>query len=63
MDDARAIDELLDSTRKGTQEPLIDDDGNTIDTTYIMGRMREIGEKITQVSFQNQAHWIAYVRL
>jgi hypothetical protein len=41
---------LLENHNKGNQQPLIDEDGNTIDTSYIMGRMREIGEKITQVS-------------
>lgn len=51
MEDARAIDALLDSHAKGASEPLIDEDGNAIDTGYVMGRMREIGEKITQVSF------------
>jgi len=44
---------LLETHNKGAQEPLIDDDGNTIDTPYVMGRIKEIGEKITQVSFRN----------
>jgi hypothetical protein len=52
MDNASAVDALLESNAKGTQEPLIDEDGNTIDTTYIMARMKDIGEKITQVSLR-----------
>jgi hypothetical protein len=50
MDDTRAIEALLDSSGKGAEEPLIDEDGNTIDTAYVTGRIKEIGEKITQVS-------------
>jgi inorganic pyrophosphatase len=46
MNDHTAIDELLSNAK--AQERLIDDDGVEIDTKYIMGRMNEIGEKITQ---------------
>jgi len=46
MSDHRAIDELL-GERAKNQEPLIDDDGVDIDTAYIMGRIQDIGEKIT----------------
>jgi hypothetical protein len=48
MEDHKAIDELL--SAKGTSERLIDEDGVEIDSKYIMGRMNEIGKKITQVS-------------
>lgn len=54
MEDHSAIDELL-SQAKGASEPLIDEDGVEIDTKYIMGRMNEIGEKITQVSILKSA--------
>lgn len=50
MEDTRAVEALLDSHAKGAHEPLIDEDGTTIDTGYVMERMREIGEKITAVS-------------
>jgi inorganic pyrophosphatase len=46
MENRAPIDELLNQA-KGEKEPLIDDDGVEIDTDYIMGRMKEIGEKIT----------------
>ena len=50
MEDHGAVEALLDSHAKGAQEPLIDEDGNTIDTGYVMARIHEIGEKITAVS-------------
>ncbi len=50
MEDKRAIDALLDTHNQGAKEPLMDEDGNTIDTTYVLGRIKEIGEKITLVS-------------
>jgi hypothetical protein len=50
MSDKRAVAALLDTHAKGAEEPLIDEDGNTIDTDYVMARIEEIGEKITAVS-------------
>jgi H(+)-translocating pyrophosphatase len=47
MSDKRAVAALLDTHAKGAEEPLIDEDGNTIDTDYVMARIEEIGEKIT----------------
>jgi hypothetical protein len=50
MTDSSGIDALLASHPKH-EEPLIDEDGVEIDTVYIMDRIKDIGEKITTVSY------------